>query len=267
MDNIKTEEYLLKYAFGNSITRHQLLDELDRVWDMYGLSNTKSLKKQQEKIANFYSHPVWIINGLFSEIDTDSKNHRISIANYTKKYNLKKIADFGGGSGILAKYLSECNPDSNIDVIEPYPLEIFTQKLADKNNIKFMSKLEGEYDLIIAQDVLEHVENPISVAQEMISSVKIGGYLYFANCFFPEIKCHLPSNFYLRNTFKYLMILSGLKYIGLVDGTNHVQVFQKISRVPFLKSKMINNILYANRFFFDIFFKIKSLIKKCINKP
>jgi len=66
---------------------------LDMVWDEMKLDNRKV--KPQELQA-YYSHPVWIINGLFIENDPESKGHRSSISSWINKeyQGIKKLLDW-----------------------------------------------------------------------------------------------------------------------------------------------------------------------------
>ena len=66
----------------------------------------------------------------------------------------------------------------------------------------------------------------ISLFAQMINSVRLDGYLIIANCFAPVIKCHLPSTFHLRYTFKIFAKLMGLKLIGACQGS-HATVYVK----------------------------------------
>ena len=78
----------------------------------------------------------------------------------------------------------------------------------------------------LPRDVLEHVEEPILLANKIASAVRKGGIVIFANCFHPVIQCHLPSTFHLRYTFPWVMKALGLRYVGTVEGAEHAQVFR-----------------------------------------
>jgi 2-polyprenyl-3-methyl-5-hydroxy-6-metoxy-1,4-benzoquinol methylase len=264
MEKNDIEEYLIKFDYGKNLDRNLLIKEIDQIWDDLSLDNNLSLSSQQRQIAEFYSHPVWILNGLFSDHDFDSRNHRIAIAKKIVNLNLLNVADFGGGSGVLAKYISQENNKIQIDIIEPYPAVIFTNQYIDNPNIKYVPNLNKEYDLIIAQDVLEHVDYPMDLAIQLIINTKINGFLFFANCFMPEIKCHVPGNFYLRITFKFIVQLGGLKYIGTVENANHVQIFLKTKTSNFKLYKIVNKILYKSKIIFFIYEKLKFNIKKIL---
>lgn len=199
-------------------------EEMDRVWDSLQLDNRKSFKDQ--KIAEFYSHPLWLMNGFFTHSDPISNYQRKAIANFLNNADTRQIADFGGGFGELAIAISNTNRNVSVDIIEPFPSKFGIERISNYANIHMVQELGNqEYDAIIAQDVLEHVEDPILNAFEIASSLRCGGQVIFANCFYPVIKCHLPSNFHLRYSFPIVMQAMGMKYQTKVQGAEHALVF------------------------------------------
>jgi len=219
--------YISKFGDISKLPRQVLLDELDRVWINYGLDNSIPLSEQIEHVSKFYGHPVWVLNGIFSELDPTSKGHREAIAQYIKNLNISRVADYGAGSGVLARFIAGAT-NAQIDIIEPYPSDSLVENLICSSKINIIPHLVPDYDVIIAQDVLEHVDNPVDLAFDLINSTKMGGYLIFANCFYPVIKCHLPSTFYLRHTFSYVMSHAGLMLVESVKGAQHALVFKRI---------------------------------------
>lgn len=199
--------------------------EMDRIWEDLKLDNLRTL--QGQAIEEFYSHPVWVVNGVFSAIDPTSVKHRASIAEFVSRIGVKHAADYGGGFGELALKLHAVDPEIHIDIVEPYPSEIGMLRVKDTVGIRFINEFDGQYDCVIAQDVLEHVDRPLALAEKMVHATRPGGYLIFANCFFPVIKCHLPSTFYLRHTFTWVAMAMGLKYEGRVSGADHALIFRK----------------------------------------
>lgn len=82
----------------------------------------------------------------------------------------------------------------------------------------------GHYDAIVAQDVLEHVEDPVSLAAQLAGALREGGIAVFANCFHPLTQCH-P-----RHSFPRVMDGAlGLRYLGVVEGAEHAQAFRRCS--------------------------------------
>jgi 2-polyprenyl-6-hydroxyphenyl methylase/3-demethylubiquinone-9 3-methyltransferase len=235
----RTEVYLASFGDISKLPRQRLLDEIDYVWTELRLDNSIALNLQLDAIEQFYSHPVWILNGIFSALDPDSKNHRIAIAEYIKQLGALFVADYGGGSGVLARCIAEVST-AQIDIVEPYPSKIFVERLNDLNGVHFVPELDQDYDVVIAQDVLEHVDNPLEHVIKLVSATRIGGHLIFANCFYPEIKCHLPRTFYLRHTFSTLMKYAGLELVGHVNGAEHALVFKRICSIKIDCLKVAN---------------------------
>jgi 2-polyprenyl-3-methyl-5-hydroxy-6-metoxy-1,4-benzoquinol methylase len=233
--NVFTEtefNYLKNFQNSSDFSIEKLWQEMDHVWDNYGLNNKLGFKFQN--IGVFYSHPVWILNGIFSSVDELSLQNRTEISKFINENGkIRTIADFGGGFGQLASIISfNGSVDLSIDIIEPYPSKVAYHLLDSFSNIKIKPEFGScMYDCIIAQDVLEHVENPIKVAQGLIMHLNKGGYIVFANCFHPYIKCHLPANFHLSKTFAWIMSSAGLALHQNMKNAPHIQVFVKQGRI------------------------------------
>ena len=219
-------EYLLSYVGSEPPDVQVIWSEMDRVWDELGLDNSIPIANQP--VHQFYSHPVWMLNALFTAADHASRAHRQAIAAFIAQSGARKIADFGGGGAELSRQIILHCPDACVDIVEPFPSALGRYRISQMENVQFVSSLKGSYDLIIAQDVLEHVDKPLAIAADIFSALRPGGIAIFANCFFPVIKCHLPRTFHLRATFKYLANLGGLEYRGLVQGAEHAQIFARV---------------------------------------
>lgn len=241
-----------------------LWKEMDRVWDVLKLNNKVALEKQ--RISDFYSHPVWVLNGVFSAVDPVSVKHRESIAAFIRGINVKRVADYGGGFGELALKVHDVAPDVKIDIVEPYISKLGKARLEGHAKIDLLDNLEQHYDCVIAQDVLEHVEYPLSLTKKLVNSTKLGGYLIFANCFCPVIKCHLPSTFYLRHTFKLVVKGMGLKFDGRVDGVPHALVFKKVGKIDDNKLTLLTLFSKLIGPFLNLIAHIFSVIKNNMKK-
>lgn len=246
-----TQEYL----FGLPLKRPSVewvWGEMDRIWYELGLNNSSVSTSQN--IVEFYRHPVWTMNGLFTMSDPVSLGHRRSIAAFLKSYACSIVADYGGGFGALAHEIVRQNSFTSVYIVEPYPSPLASALLGGTQCVKFISDLAhfSPYDAVIAQDVLEHVEDPVGLAFELATVVRPGGLLIFANCFYPVIQCHLPCTFHLRHTFPYVMRAIGLEYLGRIPGAEHAMAF-RIKTEMFLKvarrverlSKMFGPLLNA----------------------
>lgn len=232
--------YLEKIARLDRPPVEWMWQEMDCVWDALGLDNRVAL--QGQAIEAFYSHPVWVVNGVFSADDPVSVQHRDSIAAFVSKIGVSRAADYGGGFGELALRMNALDPKVQIDIVEPYPSKLGMLRVRGKAGIQFVNEFDGQYDCIIAQDVLEHVERPLELTLQMVQATKQDGYLIFANCFYPVIKCHLPSTFYLRHTFTWVVSALGLKFEGRIDGASHVLVFKRVGKIDKKKFMFICSI-------------------------
>jgi len=212
---------LLNFSKHNPPELEDIWRIMDIVWDEIGCDN-KRLDKT--KILKFYSHPVWVLNGIFIDHHKDSLNNRYAISKYVNKNSFNKIIDFGGGWGTLARIIANDNPKKNIDIYDEYPNKYAIEKCLKYKNIRFVKNPSCKYDCIISTDVLEHVEDPVKTFDEMIKLVKQDGILIIGNNFYPVIKCHLPSTFHLRYTFKYFAKLMGLEKIG---NLNYAVIYRK----------------------------------------
>ncbi len=199
--------------------------EMDRVWQQFDLDNNSPLADQP--VGDFYKHPVWLMNGVFTALDPVSASHREAIARRLAASGAKLIADYGGGFGQLALETTRAAPGAKVSIIEPYPSRAGIEQLQSEPRIQFVPNVSvGGYDAIVAQDVLEHVADPIRLAGDIAVGVRKGGIVIFANCFYPVIQCHLPSTFHLRHTFPFVMKALGLRYVGRVAGASHALVFE-----------------------------------------
>lgn len=228
--DLGTQEYL----FGLPMERPSVewvWREIDRIWYELGLNNSRSFSHQY--IREFYSHPVWTMNGIFTMSDPVSLRHRRSLAAFLKSYTCSIVADYGGGFGTLAHEIVRQNISSSVYIVEPYPTSLALALLSGTQCIKFIADLSysAPYDVVIAQDVLEHVDDPVGLAFDLASVARPGGLVIFANCFYPVIQCHLPRTFHLRHTFPYVMQSMGLEYLGRILGVEHALAFRKRSQV------------------------------------
>lgn len=195
--NLSEEEllYLTKIfeRFGGYPSLNQLWQLMDEQWAALGCNPSVF----DQRITAFYQHPVWVLNGLFIEQDADSFEHRRSFTDWVARQSPKRVADFGGGFGGLARFIGEALPSSEIHVVEPHPRSIAKAMTADTPNVTFVAELQGEYDLLIVTDVFEHVPDPLGLCADTATHLKVGGQYLIANCFLPVIKCHLPQLFHL----------------------------------------------------------------------
>jgi 2-polyprenyl-6-hydroxyphenyl methylase/3-demethylubiquinone-9 3-methyltransferase len=196
---------------------------MDRVWDEYGCDNRKP---DGDSLGRFYSHPVWLLNGLFLEQHELSMRHREAISDWIAEAGIESVVDYGGGFGTLAKLIVKKNPRCRVDLYEPYPADSVQRELKDQERVNIV-KSPGEYDCLVSTDVLEHVVDPLSCLWDMMNAVKDSGFLIIANNFNPIVKCHLPQTFHLQYSFHYIAKRMGLRKVGHLAGS-HATIYQKV---------------------------------------
>jgi hypothetical protein len=180
---------------------------MDEPWLAYGCDPLVV----DERIQKYYEHPVWLLNGLFVENDSQSIEYRSAFVNHILSFNPSRVADYGGGFGTLARMLANALPGTPIEVVEPYPHALANALAASIPNISYVPKLSGTYDLLIATDVFEHVLDPLSLVANTSSFLGSNGIYMMANCFYPVIKCHLPQNMHFNVSWDSSMAAMGFR--------------------------------------------------------
>ena len=225
----KKDAQEIKKLFPQIADYHARVDDIwimmDTVWDNLGCDNKKT---NPDSIQKFYSHPIWTLNGLFVEQDIESIKNRESVADWIAKHNIKEVLDYGGGFGTLARIIADRVDNINIYIYEPYPSKLATEKNNAYKTIQICKTLEQKkYECSIAMDVLEHVPDPLKTFSEIIDATQLDGYVILGNHFYPSIKCHLPSTFHLRYTFRVFAYLMGLNSKGKCARKNS-NIYQKV---------------------------------------
>jgi SAM-dependent methyltransferase len=199
------------------LTLEQLWGLMDQAWNRYGCDNRSPIP---DRLASFYSDPVWLLNGMFIEQHDVSMGHREAITSAVAALDPKQVLDFGGGFGTLARLLATALPEADISICEPYPPRHGIESCQPFPNIRFVPELSTQSaDVLVSTDVLEHVPDPIALLAAMVDTVRPGGHLLIANCFYPVILCHLPCTFHLRYSFDSFCRALGLEVLGPCEGS------------------------------------------------
>jgi hypothetical protein len=209
----QTIERLLAMVNATEPTLEQMWECMDYIWDSLGCDNRKI---DNDKLRKFYNHPVWLLNGLFTEQHALSLDHREIFSNWVARKNPKRIADFGGGYGTLGRLIASKCPEAEVHVIEPHPHAAALEKSEAYNNLMYKPSLMGEYDVIVATDVFEHIPDPIAAVERTSKHLRYAGYYLIANCFWPVIKCHLPALFHFRYTWNIALARMNLRRVESV---------------------------------------------------
>lgn len=195
------------FRFNGLPSLSELWQILDEHWAKIGCDPNV----MDERIEQFYEHPVWLLNGLFSEYDAESRSNRAEIANWVIRNCPSRIADFGGGFGGLARMISNREPGIVVEVVEPHPHRAALALAKNSPNVHYVPELTGNYDIIVATDVFEHVPDPLELFELTARTLKPKGLYFTANCFASVIKCHLPQLFHFRYAWDHALAALGMQ--------------------------------------------------------
>lgn len=190
------ERQWLKEAAEQLHNRTPLMGQVHQMMDQVWLDLECDAAVNDERIAAFYSHPVWLLNGFFIGQDPESRKIRETFAEWAASLSPKRIADIGGGFGYLALELSRRIPEAQIDIIEPFAHPLSLSIMEPFHQIRYYNEPTGEYDLMFSTDVFEHLWDPVTTAYESALHLRENGFFLMANAFKAEILCHLPQHFH-----------------------------------------------------------------------
>jgi SAM-dependent methyltransferase len=209
---------------GSDPSLEQLWGLMDQAWERSGCDNRSP---DPDRLAAFYTDPVWLLNGMFIEQHAVSMGHRQAITAAVAALDPAQVLDFGGGFGTLARLLAAALPQSAIAICDPFPPRHGVEGCQPFANIRFVPELTSQsVDVLVSTDVLEHVQDPLGLLASMVDAVRPGGHLLIANCFHPVIACHLPCTFHLRHSFDAFCHALGLEVLGPCDGS-HASTYRR----------------------------------------
>lgn len=203
------KDYLIQVftRFNGYPSLEQVWQLMDESWCALGCDPLQ----MDDRVQRFYEHPVWMLNGLFIEQHDLSLRNRQGFTTWVAQQKPGRVADFGGGFGGLARFIGNALPSTHVEVVEPHPHPAAMALASNTPNVRYAPKLTGEYDLLIATDVFEHVPDPISLAHQTASFLRVDGQYLIANCFQPVILCHLPQLFHFHYAWDSAMHAMGLE--------------------------------------------------------
>jgi len=260
-----SHEYLSQ--FPELISIEELWAEMDRVW-------LDCLRKYEFKFtdsffAEYYTHPVWCLNSVFSSVDPASVQNREALIKAISSLQVKTISDMGGGYGVFLQMLKQECPELRTILCEPYLDKQIESELA-KKHIDVSREVPLGADAYVFIDVLEHLVEPLSYLQGILKMARVNTYFIFGNCFYPVIKCHLPSTFYLRHTVPLASRLMGLTYVGNVKDAEYMQIYKLTSnsslnpKIVMITARATSLLNYPYSVGIRIARKIKKIAKKLI---
>jgi len=205
---------------------------MDAAWNEFGCDP----EVMDERITGFYKHPVWLLNGLFIEQHDGSLSHRREFCEYTASHKPGRIADFGGGYGTLARMIGARCPETEVHIVEPHPHPRAVLLAEQTPNVRYVSELYGEYDMLIATDLFEHVPDPLALVESTARHLRLHGEYLIANCFWPVIACHLPLTFHFRYSWNKALQAMNLQTVRPVV---YGQTFKRVGPVSAAPARAI----------------------------
>jgi len=128
------------------------------------------------------------------------------IINVCKENNYTKILELGSGPGVLGQFILKDNPNINYSFVDKLTAkQVFESRnyegtfhTKDLMNNFDITNLDNDYDLIIANDFLEHIANPSDVLYKCRSLTKEN------SCFFISVpNWRMGHDFIYRGLFDF----------------------------------------------------------------
>jgi 2-polyprenyl-3-methyl-5-hydroxy-6-metoxy-1,4-benzoquinol methylase len=141
----------------------------------------------------------------------------------------RSILDYGCGIGMTALGLKKMGFEDITLADIPHRYNKFLKFLSDKYNLGFRFvpveiwneyPLERKYDVIICNEVLEHVWEPEVTLLHLTEHLEQLGYLYLST-FFNDMNGHDPSHLVKNNVYQDVD-----KWFGIVEGMGLKKAFQ-----------------------------------------
>lgn len=151
----------LRYITEGSAVSYNSIDNVDSLNESY-IHWLNSLKSDKKFINSIYNDIIAICN-----IDEDTK-----------------VADFGCGTGVLVNRLKNEFPNMHIVGYDFSENKIrWCQRFYCINPLCFshgsiFEPINNKYDVIIATEVLEHLEYPLRALKNLMSALDVGGRLF-----------------------------------------------------------------------------------------
>jgi 2-polyprenyl-3-methyl-5-hydroxy-6-metoxy-1,4-benzoquinol methylase len=242
----QAKKYITPTEYLHGLTIQRLWAVLDEAWDELQENNQKQQSNLDlpEFLHNYYQHPVWLINAVFSESDPATIQDRLAAVRLISHIQPHKILDFGGGIGTVARLCAHEIPEAeSIDLVDITEFRhTIRQYLAQYPVVRVLEKPEPLYDAIVCTEVLEHLIDPITAIVEINRMLRVGGAFATSYSFEPVIKCHLPQNFHLRRLMFWIIRSLGFGFYGFERRGSTVYGFVKQSEITADKLKLARSL-------------------------
>lgn len=169
------------------------------------------------------------------EAQKDKQREFKKIYLFCKKFNIKKILDFGGGIGGLSIYLNNCGLSCDyLDI--PGKTYDFAKRRFNRRKIElklisaFENTMPSNYDAVIAYDVFEHIFDLAGAIKKINVCLITGGYL-ISKSTFSGGGLHLLKNEIYQDLkgFNRLLSDNGFEFIGQLKADRFSRILNKMA--------------------------------------
>jgi SAM-dependent methyltransferase len=172
------------------------------------------------------------------------------------------VLDFGCGIGLTALEFR----NRSFDVLGIEESEFYREML-NKRGVESVSGMDeirerqNTFDLVIAKDVIEHVEDPLGALQGLSAFIKHGGYLYIRvpNRFTYPLHWAVDTRGHI-NHFTPSMLMNLLEHAGLV-----VQDFISIYDISTPAGRLYNSVFWKLRGLLPLYHQVSLLCQKPVD--
>jgi 2-polyprenyl-3-methyl-5-hydroxy-6-metoxy-1,4-benzoquinol methylase len=128
-----------------------------------------------------------IYNDAYIDVDPDAGGSRArgnaaGLINFARRVNAKRVLDYGGGDGTLARVLAENGLES---------------ESWDPLMNSGPAPVSGSFDLVSAYEVLEHTPTPLETCRQVLSFLRPGGLFFFSTLTLNELPEQACDNWYI----------------------------------------------------------------------
>lgn len=163
----------------------------------------------------------WIDNKFYKEFDDNWDDHIFREKILLKLQHDYKVLDIGAGAGIVEamRFRGLTKQIYGIDLDPRVKSNCYLDKgiLADAEDIPFE---DGSFDLVFADNVMEHIENPYKVLTEISRVLKPNGVFLFKT----------PNRFHYMPLIARITPISFHKYINRMRGRESADTFPTFYR-------------------------------------
>ncbi len=200
-------------------------------------SKQKSIENasSEEEIIDYYRNTTQYLYELISwEAQKTKQQEYRKIYLFCKRFNCRRVLDYGGGVGGLCLYLTEKGILCDYLDVSGKTFEFAKYRFKKRNlDCTMISALDEppfvKYDLVVTYDVLEHIYNLQSVIEKINKFLVSGGFL-ISKSTFSGGGIHLPKNEIYSNlkVFNDFLHKDGFNFVGQLKSDRFSRLLNRV---------------------------------------